>query len=399
MKWIFFSFLMMAAAYLEAQVKIGDNPLSISPGSILELESTSKAFTLPRMSTAQMEAISTPLAGMMLYNTDSNCIYFYKGNNHWAGLNINEPSEIKPWPYHTNNLTVDTTGNRRGIISLTGINLDASGDFSHAEGRNAVASGDFSWAIGDGDTATNYGSFSLGVGNKSAGAYAIAGGLKNIAAYQSAVALGQENKDSGWASLAVGLRNVIHNGVQYSSSVGLENLATRNLALQFTTPGSATFSAGLKNYNSGYGSIALGGNCFSTSTYSFAGNFNTIANTSAMAAFGHYNDTIPAFQGESYVPDETLFVIGNGTSNSLRRNSFTMLRNGFTSINTTSLPGPAVPRAELDVRGTGALIVPVGTTAQRPAAPVEGMIRLCTDCGTNGSSVLQGYDGTEWVNL
>lgn len=118
-----------------------------------------------------------------------------------------------------------------------------------------------------------------------------------------------------------------------------------------------------------------------------------------MAAFGHYNDTIPAFQGESYAPGEMLFAIGNGTSNTLRRNSFTMLRNGFTTINATSQSGPAIPRAELDVRGTGAMIVPVGNTEQRPAAPVAGMIRLCTDCGTNGSSILQGYDGTDWVDL
>ena len=86
----------------------------------------------------------------------------------------------------------------------------------------------------------------------------------------------------------------------------------------------------------------------------------------------------------------------NNTFNN-RRNSLTMLRNGFTTINTTAAAGPNIPRAELDVRGTGAIIVPVGTTAERPATPVTGMIRFCTDCP--GGPVLQGYDGTNWVNL
>lgn len=34
-----------------------------------------------------------------------------------------------------------------------------------------------------------------------------------------------------------------------------------------------------------------------------------------------------------------------------------------------------IPRASLDVVGTDAIVVPVGTKAQRPSAPVVGMIR------------------------
>ncbi|MEO7766959.1 MAG: hypothetical protein ABIS01_06015, partial [Ferruginibacter sp.] len=102
--------------------------------------------------------------------------------------------------------------------------------------------------------------------------------------------------------------------------------------------------------------------------------------------------------GESYEPGEILFSIGNGTNDVNRRNSLTMMRSGFTSINATPENGANVPRAELDVKGTGAIVVPVGTSAQRPETPVVGMIRFCSDCN-NGSGVLQGYNGNEWVNL
>ena len=43
---------------------------------------------------------------------------------------------------------------------------------------------------------------------------------------------------------------------------------------------------------------------------------------------------------------------------------------------------------------TGAMIMPVGTTAQRPASPVQGMVRFNTD-----TTKFEGYNGTDWINL
>lgn len=43
---------------------------------------------------------------------------------------------------------------------------------------------------------------------------------------------------------------------------------------------------------------------------------------------------------------------------------------------------------------TGAMIMPVGTTVQRPGSPVQGMIRFNSD-----TSKFEGYDGTDWINL
>ena len=43
---------------------------------------------------------------------------------------------------------------------------------------------------------------------------------------------------------------------------------------------------------------------------------------------------------------------------------------------------------------TGAMIMPVGTTAQRPGSPVQGMIRFNTT-----TSKFEGYNGSDWINL
>ena len=558
------------------QVKIGGNPGNISPGSVLELESTSKALTLPRMTTVQMEAIPSPIKGMIVFNVDSNCIYLYKANNVWSSI-IPAIPEYNPWPYNSDPQAQGSgiIGNAKGIIALTGNGLVASGDYSHAEGLNAVASGKYAWSFGNADTASANGSVAMGTENKASGINSLSMGYKNIAAnqsavslgqentdsgwasmamglknsignqanyshtlgynnrvaagwsgvilgesntirngranmvfgansiadgnfnsllgkenetvtgntnllageknkvlsgssnivlgfnnttagnynhlsgnnnsiiagnsnmlqgqnniinsgssnsllginntasanyaaaigngnvvyYQSAVALGQNNKDSGWASITGGLENVLENNVQYSAAFGFKNISTRNNRLLYTTPGAATFSAGAANINSGYGSIALGGNNRTTNLFSMASNHYTLSNAYAMSAFGHYNDTIAAYPGQNFNSGEMLFSIGNGIDNASRRNSFTMLRNGFTSINTSANTGPNLPRAELDVKGTGAIIVPVGTSAQRPVTPVVGMIRMCSDCGRGGTAVLQGYDGNNWVDL
>ncbi|UBZ12802.1 hypothetical protein LDL77_12975 [Flagellimonas marinaquae] len=77
---------LLAFNSLTAQVKIGDNPQNLNPASLLELESTSRALVISRVTDAQMSAIS-PLRGALVYNTDQNCLHYYDGT---AWINICE---------------------------------------------------------------------------------------------------------------------------------------------------------------------------------------------------------------------------------------------------------------------------------------------------------------------
>ena len=58
-----------------------------SPDSsaIIDLQSTQKGFLPPRMSSSQRDAISSPAAGLFVYNTDSDKINFYNGTS-WREL-------------------------------------------------------------------------------------------------------------------------------------------------------------------------------------------------------------------------------------------------------------------------------------------------------------------------
>jgi len=65
----------LASLKAAAQVKIGDNPTTINPNSILELESTSKGLLLPRLNlvaTDNPAPTSAFVQGMFVYNLNTN---------------------------------------------------------------------------------------------------------------------------------------------------------------------------------------------------------------------------------------------------------------------------------------------------------------------------------------
>ena len=57
------------------KIKIGGGTSAITSSAILEANSTNKGILLPRMTNAQMLAIVNPVRGLIVYNTDNNCLY------------------------------------------------------------------------------------------------------------------------------------------------------------------------------------------------------------------------------------------------------------------------------------------------------------------------------------
>lgn len=52
---------------------------SPNANAILDVVSTTKAFMPPRMTTTQRDAIPSPTAGMVIYNSTTNVLNFYNG--------------------------------------------------------------------------------------------------------------------------------------------------------------------------------------------------------------------------------------------------------------------------------------------------------------------------------
>jgi len=76
-----------------AQVKIGEQPETLHPNSVLELQSTNRTLVITRVTTSQMNAI-IPLQGALIYNTDLQCVHYFDGTA-WVNMcNANNSSNI-----------------------------------------------------------------------------------------------------------------------------------------------------------------------------------------------------------------------------------------------------------------------------------------------------------------
>lgn len=114
-------FLLLCSTLSVAQIKVGDNPLAIDDGSILEIESSDRAFVLPRLTNAQRNQIATPLTGAVIYNKDEDCIQTNIGTPQtpeWQCLinNIEDMDEQQMSLDLTNNIV---TLERGGSIDLS----------------------------------------------------------------------------------------------------------------------------------------------------------------------------------------------------------------------------------------------------------------------------------------
>lgn len=65
-------------SFIGGSVTIGS--LTKTTSTILDLQSTTQAFTPPRMTTTQRDAIGSPSAGMVIYNTTTGALNFHNGS-------------------------------------------------------------------------------------------------------------------------------------------------------------------------------------------------------------------------------------------------------------------------------------------------------------------------------
>ncbi|MCF8331581.1 MAG: fibrobacter succinogenes major paralogous domain-containing protein [Bacteroidales bacterium] len=69
--------LMLSVHALHAQVSINDDGSSPDSSAILDVNNTDKGMLIPRMTTTQRDAISSPAVYLMIYNTDASCMQIY----------------------------------------------------------------------------------------------------------------------------------------------------------------------------------------------------------------------------------------------------------------------------------------------------------------------------------
>jgi len=251
---------------------------------------------------------------------------------------------------------VDATGN---YSSAFGYSTTASGDYSTALGYNTTASGLHSTAMGYNSTANGQYSFAAGIsssasgvnalaiGNSAsaAGAVSIALGASASAPYQNSIAIGQSSETTDWHGVALGYdtqadKGALASGYQtkaygeYSMASGYQAKTHAHYSVSIgdntDTQGQYSTSMGFWSISEGERSFAMGDNATSKSYGSFV--------------IGRFND-LTSSSSTSWVATDPLFIVGNGSSPTVRSNAFTVLKNGNVGIGDTS------PGEKLEVTG------------------------------------------------
>ena len=73
-------FCWMTTLTLYAQ-RVGIGTTAPNASALLEIKSTNKGLLIPRMTTAQRDAIVTPADGLMILNLDDKCIDIFDGSS------------------------------------------------------------------------------------------------------------------------------------------------------------------------------------------------------------------------------------------------------------------------------------------------------------------------------
>jgi len=72
-------------SYFNTGGSFGIGTASPDSSAILELSSTTKGFLLPRLTTTQRDAVSSPAEGLVVYNDSTNALNFYNGSS-WQAV-------------------------------------------------------------------------------------------------------------------------------------------------------------------------------------------------------------------------------------------------------------------------------------------------------------------------
>ncbi len=334
-------------------VGIGTN--TPHPNAMLDITGINKGMLIPRGDAATRTALNTNTAkGLLVYDTVTNTVWTHNGNglasgwnslssgaNYWIqqgalGTEIRNTNLGGFWSAAPSTLSSDTgvvqtpvngpgtrlmwlapkSAFRAGTVWANNWDADSIGSFSFAGGKDTKAKGFVSTAFGELTTASGTGSTAIGIlttasndfstamgfNNKATGGFSTVIGGYSLASGSYATAIGQLDTASGFASIALGGINKASGA--YSTAMGYNTLA------------------------SGDRSISLGSSTKAVASYSTSMGFATNAGSHSSVAMGRFNDSVAGSAKTTWVNNDPLFYVGNGTSYANTHNAMVVYKNG-----------------------------------------------------------------------
>lgn len=314
------------------------------------------------------------------------------GNLSWSTASVVLPTARIGFGSATNTITseadfnYDSINNRLGIgITTPQFQIDTEEDvrFNGVRVGHGVDDETETLVVGEGSLTASGGFRNLAIGNS---ALVNTTGTKNIAVgtYSGGATTGQSNITIGYesgSSIGTGNNNIV---MGESAMLGVSN-TSGNIVMGTLVMQNASNTSS-NNVFIGQNSIAAGGSGAYTAVNNVALGAGTVGN-------GMTNLSNTMFLGANAVAGagNLTYAAAIGAGTTVTQNNSIVI--GRALLDQVGIGVPA-PQATLDVGGTGAMKVPVGTTAQRPSAPITGMIRFNTT-----TNKFEGYTGLAWTDF
>lgn len=160
-----------ASAVSAALTKLGLGA-SLTANAVIDIASTTKGVLIPRMTTAQRDAISSPVAGLFIYNSTTNRINYYYSSA-WHEFRVADSLAV-------NRVVVtDASGNfaTTDVIFISGSNVGIGTTTPSARLHIVASSSGDARIIVDQNSATGGGTFVVRRNASTVGIFGVAGSL------------------------------------------------------------------------------------------------------------------------------------------------------------------------------------------------------------------------------
>ena len=375
---------------LGGRVSIGTLNAPVA-SALLDLESTTKGFLAPQMTTTQMSAIATPAQGLIVYNTTDSANYEYSGTI-WYPMRSTSKAASFGWSKAGNAGT--TTSNFLGTTDAQNLVFKSNnniGAYINTLGKVSIDS----MAFGRGGAkGYNYGSIAIG---DSVLATNTTGAQNTIVGDSAAIA-----NTTGSNNVAFGYQGLMRNTTGYSNTsigtvtlqtntTGYNNIAVGQQALYGNTTGNNNVAIGVMALNantSGVQNIAIGQQSLgnnSTGSYNIAQGYNALVRNT----IGNYN-TVNGYATMQYNTTGSSNVV-----NGANAGNFNTTGGNNTSIGTASLYTNSIGSGNVAV---GANSLYTTTTDNQTAVGASALQKNTTGTLNTAIGYQAGFNNTTGVS-
>jgi Head domain of trimeric autotransporter adhesin/Chaperone of endosialidase len=303
---LLFLFIILQAKTF-AQMGINSTGTPPASNAMLDVSSSTKGLLMPRMTTAQRNALAHT-QGLTVFDITTNG-YWYSNGAAW--VNLATISSASPWLTIGNDIYNSNSGNvgigtNKPKASLnvasgktvifgedstsTGIKLiwyGTKGAFRAGKNvSNGNIIGDYSFATGANVTASGYTSTAMGDGTTASGNYSTAMGLNTSASGNLSISMGDATTANGYASTAMGSNTTASdvNSIAMGNYTKASGFASTAMGNSTTASGNSSTAMGTVTTASGLNSTAMGTQTSATNDNSTAmGNITTASGISSTA--------------------------------------------------------------------------------------------------------------------